>query len=373
MTSSVTQADAARGKTVVLVGLGNIGSQLLPLLVRAPEIERLVLVDPDSYHVSNLRGQNVRARDVGLTKVDAMARLSAEVCGEVEVVTHARGVEDVPLALLRGDVLASCVDSRRARQTNNSVAWRLGMVMIDAAVQAENQLARVAVYQPGLEQPCLTCRWSAEDYNLLEPVYGCAGPGAAMPPTYAANVPPTNAAPELGSLVAAYQAMAVRRSLAGDDGFAGHELFVSARHHTMTVARFSHNPSCRFDHQTLGLIERHAGEHTTVGELVASLGVVRLNVPGHSFVFEAACGVCVELGAVCPTLTREMRLPLCPQCGGKRTAAGQSMREWLPLAQQPAHRRLAEFGLRAGDVVSATRPTPSQTAETIYLELGRTS
>ena len=58
-------------KTVVVVGLGNIGSHVVPHVARLPAVGRLVLCDPDTYDASNVASQAICAGDVGLTKAEA--------------------------------------------------------------------------------------------------------------------------------------------------------------------------------------------------------------------------------------------------------------------------------------------------------------
>ncbi|HEY7545044.1 MAG TPA: ThiF family adenylyltransferase, partial [Blastocatellia bacterium] len=56
-------------KTVILVGAGgNIGSHLAPHLARMPEVGRVTLIDKDFYESTNLRSQDITARDVGKSK-----------------------------------------------------------------------------------------------------------------------------------------------------------------------------------------------------------------------------------------------------------------------------------------------------------------
>src|SRR5439155_23871873 len=107
-------------------------------------------------------------------------------------------VENVALGLLRGAVLLACLDSRAARRSVNTAVWRLGMPWIDAGVLADGLLARVNVYLPGPDQPCLECAWEERDYEALEQEYPCAGQGVA---------PATNAPSALGALAASLQAL----------------------------------------------------------------------------------------------------------------------------------------------------------------------
>ena len=170
--------------------------------------------------------------------------------------------------------------------------------------------------------------------------------------------------------------MALRRVLSGEMDFAGRELYVNARHHTVLPTHFDRNPSCRFDHQTFRTEAPFDGglsEAATVQELIAAHSAESLGVSGHSFVFAAACGRCAQLRAITPHLSRGIDLGPCPQCGGERSPAGLSMRESLPLGPQARDRRLAEFGLCDGDVVTLMRHGSAGTSDTFHLQLGSTS
>ena len=58
-----------KGIHVIVVGCGAIGSFLVSLLARMPGVTRITLIDPDTYHHSNLRSQNIFPGDVGEPKV----------------------------------------------------------------------------------------------------------------------------------------------------------------------------------------------------------------------------------------------------------------------------------------------------------------
>ena len=45
--------------TVIIVGLGGIGSAVVPLVARLPGIASMILIDPDFYAESNLSSQTI--------------------------------------------------------------------------------------------------------------------------------------------------------------------------------------------------------------------------------------------------------------------------------------------------------------------------
>src|SRR5262249_39035744 len=145
--------------------------------------------------------------------------------------------------LLRGDLILACLDSRRARQYVNQAAWRLGVTWIDAGVDAGGLLARVNIYEPGIENTCLECAWDERDYEALEQTYPCSG---------VANEPaPTNSPSWLGALAASLQANECQKLLAGkiDKAAIGQQVLLDVLYHKHYVTTFKRNPYCRFSHK----------------------------------------------------------------------------------------------------------------------------
>ena len=131
---------------IVVAGCGNTGTHLLPHLARSPHISRLTLVDPDHYEIANVAVQNIDRMDVGQPKVVAQANKLQRIrpamgASSLEVIALQERIEDVPMGLLRCDLLVSCLDSRAARQHVNQIAWRLGIPWIDCGVLGSQILA----------------------------------------------------------------------------------------------------------------------------------------------------------------------------------------------------------------------------------------
>ena len=162
--------------TVIVIGLGNTGSHAVPHLARLALICEIIIIDFDIYDDSNLLAQDIDASAVGRAKVDVQAERLRRIRPDLRVVKIPRHVEDVPLGQLRADLILCCVDSNRARQCVNQISWRLGTPWVDTAVNAEECLARVNVYNPGSERsPCLECAWGPDDYSRREQSYPCNG------------------------------------------------------------------------------------------------------------------------------------------------------------------------------------------------------
>jgi molybdopterin/thiamine biosynthesis adenylyltransferase len=182
----VSDSQVIRDKNVVIVGAGgNIGSHLVPHIGRMPRVGRVTLIDKDVYEASNLLTQDITPRDVAKLKAHVQARRLRRVNPALRVTAIADAVERVPLGTLRADVILSCLDSRIARQHLNQFAWRLGVPLIDAGVEAGGLLARVNVYVAGPDSPCLECAWDDRDYEALEQTYPCFGPASSVASTNA--------------------------------------------------------------------------------------------------------------------------------------------------------------------------------------------
>jgi hypothetical protein len=257
-------------------------------------------------------------------------------------------IEDVPLGLLFCDALVGCVDSKAARQRLNEIAWRINAPLIDTGVLGSQSLARLSIYAPAAEGPCLECAWDPGphgEYALLEQEYLC---GTAMERGF-----PTGATAALGALAASMAAIEIGKLLNGvpATSLAGRCVVFDAGHHKLQVTTERANPHCRSDHRIWQIEPWNCSiDKTTVDDALRALGT--LKVQGHSFVTELACAHC-GLRERTPRLNRP--LARCSACGRRMASLGFGARPLLDCANASefSHRTLAEIGLQAGDVVSS--------------------
>jgi molybdopterin/thiamine biosynthesis adenylyltransferase len=360
------------GAIVVIVGAGgNIGSHLVPHLGRMAGVASVVLVDRDVYDETNLTSQDIVLRDVGEAKVAVQERRLRRIAPALDVCAVEDALENVPLGLLRGDVILGCLDSRAARRALNLVAWRLGVPWIDAGVHGQELLVRVNAYRPGPGQPCLECAWDDRDYQTSEQEYPCA---------VEAGAPPATGAPSsLGALAAALQALECQKLLSGDDErlAIGQQVTLSALAHRHFVTRFSANPACRFDHETWRIDTLTKGPEEialarafALGRTRDDRGPLRLAVPHQAFATALSCPACRERHPV-PLHLFERLSPgrrTCATCGRRLRAAGSDLVEWLAEADVPPALRdapLAALGFRRGDVVTVAGDT-----QAAHLQIG---
>lgn len=358
----VNDSQEKRDKGVVVVGAGgNIGSHLVPHLGRMPHVGRVTLIDKDVYEAGNLHTQDITPRDVGKLKALAQARKLRRINPSLRVEAISDAVERVPLGKLRADVILSCLDSRIARQHVNQFAWRLGVPLIDAGVEAGGLLARVNVYVPGADSPCLECAWDDRDYEALEQTYPCLG--------LTASVAGTNAPSSLGALAASLQAIECQKLLSGqtDRAAVSSQVLIDATFHRHYVTAFRRNPHCRFSGHDVWHIQRLAcsARDITLAQAfelepmgICNNGPHALRIEGKPFVKRLTCPSC---GATRSLLRLECSLQngqtKCGKCGRRMIASGFDLLERLDAAsvhRNTLSRSLRSLGLRPAEVFSVS-------------------
>jgi molybdopterin/thiamine biosynthesis adenylyltransferase len=352
--TGTTNRQSSQGSVAVIGAGGNIGSHLVTHLGRMPEITRVLLIDPDIYEPRNVRSQAITPGAIGRPKVTVQGRYLRRINRGLDIVTFPDAVQAVPLGLLRCDLILTCLDSRAARRYVNEAAWRCGVPWIDAGVEPGGLLARVDVFLPSPEQPCLECGWDDHDYALLEQSYPCDS-GADQPPA-------TNALSSLGALAASLQAIECHKLLTGnlDQAAVAHQVLIDAAHHRHFLTRRVRKPNCRFDHEVWNIATVEAKpQHITIGQALSWGGEHvdngrALRVAGRPFVTKLTCRGC---GHTTDTLRLQGRLrpsqPTCPTCGGERMPVGFALRDQLEargLTARMLKRSLRSLGIRPHDI-----------------------
>jgi len=343
------------GKHLCLVGLGNIGSHIVPHLARMPGVGRVTLIDRDVYETHNLVGQDIAAADVGEAKALVQSRRIERVNPELSVEAIVDSVENVPLGALRCDVILAGLDSRRARQTVNERAWYLGIPWVDGGVETDGLLARTTVYIPGQNQGCLECDWNSSDYEAIEQRYPC-GSGSA-------DARATHAPSSLGALAASLVSIEAGLLLSGarDPDVGGHSMLLDAKHHQYYPTRLVFNPKCLMPGHLASpaaVVEECPGD-ATLGEILAN--AQHLRVLGQSFITALTCPHCgcrreeLRLQAsfgTAPAMT-------CDRCGDEMVSTGFDMTDELESTTLPVRflaSSLRDLGIRHGDVFRVSGP-----------------
>lgn len=348
----------------VIVGLGVIGSHLVSLLLRGADLDELVLVDFDDYAERNWTTQAMERRWVGLNKAQAQALQARRVNPRLRVRAVPERVEETPLGWLRGSVMVSAVDSLLARLHVNAAARRLGVPLVDVAVNGQTGRARVGVFLPQGEAACLECGMEPQEYTAMEQRHPCAIEAQATPAP--PDAPPTRATAELGALAAVLAAAEMRKILAGDLAQAAvgrHVIYDLAGHKTFTTHLGAARADCRFDHRDTPWLIRpcnaQARRHT-LGQAVGLLGghharpPVSVEVPGRSFALAGTCPACgrVESGLWLLPVKQVVR---CGACAAPVRFLPRDLCDQVRFDALSATQRrltLAQIGLREGDVLT---------------------
>ena len=356
--SQTPAADRKRqAKHVLVAGVGNIGSSLIPHLARLPDISEVTIVDRDIYEPSNVGQADITPGDVGSAKAGVQARRLRRLSPSLHVRAVQADLHDIPLGMFRADFILAALDSREARRVVNEAAWRLGVPWVDSGINAADGLmARVTVYVPASDTPCLECTWADTDYDLLEQLHPCF--------RGTLHGAPTNAPASLGALAAAMQALEFQKLLEGDRAHAlcGRQVLVDARHHTSLVSGFRRNPACRFDHAIWQVKNIEQGPNDVTLRHITDAhsqkpgrqGRTWIRVEGRRFVRRLQCPLC---GRTRQTLCLLGRTPprrgIC--CGRPMEPVGFEMVDRLDLTSL-AGRTLAlplnSLGLRKHDVLT---------------------
>ena len=369
--AATAAARALQSAKIIVAGGGQIGSMAVPLLARLPGVAEMLIADPQTYGPENVRTQNIGSADVGRAKAVVLAEQAMRIRGTrdgFKAVAFTDRIEHLPWGRIRdADLICAGVDSKHARLEIQYIAWRLGIPWIDAGVQGAGMLARVNVYVPGPDSPCLECTFGPRDRQLLSHSYACDGK--------LKEAAPTNSPAPLGALAASMLALEAQKFLAGelDATLIGRQWVLEARRHQHFVNTLRRNPACDFDHHTWS-IERLATPLRTLGDLaehgrrfLATQDSLAVRMERNPWVM---CLVCPQCGRQAPTLRLQRRLATlpsqhCETCGPTADPAkvleptGFFLQPQLPLAASRADllaRPLASVGLRRSDVVTLVSP-----------------
>jgi hypothetical protein len=284
-------------------------------------------------------------------------------------------VQDLPLGFLRSHLIVAALDSLDARQVVNEMAWRLGVPWIDTgvAVVGPSLLARVTVYVPGEDRPCLECAWGDREYAALSQSFPCTAEDSGPSPARGRENPPQSGSPAaLGALAAALAAIECERILRGDLAAAGRQIVFDAAHATSVVTVFRWNERClrSADHREWRIQPLARGPAMlTLKELLemsmaAGAGAApgegasrTLAVAGRRFLLRLACPQCGRTRR-CLQLDGN-RSRRCRECSRRLVAAGFDLADCvseLDVRPRDYRRSLATLGIRAGDVLSLGGP-----------------
>ncbi len=343
--------------SVLLAGLGNIGSYSALLFARQVGLASLTLVDFDRYESGNLASQAAEPSDVGRPKAEVQAARLRRLRDGLDVRELKSDVEDLPLGAFRSTIVASALDGRRARRRVAEAAHRLGAGFLDAGVEPTRGLARLTWIDPSdTEGPCYECSWSAGDYETEGSRFGCDGSLQAR------TTPPTGSTAALGSLAASLQAVELQSRLAkGAESRPSYQAIFESTAMRSRRWGLERNPLCRFHHARPAIEPLDLNASAAWGELFGALGKRmdgsdwRFGVWGRRPLMQGVCRAC-EQRFPWLRLDRELGALACPRClavgevsGVAGPARASIEKLWRIVAERTTD--LASAGFQNGDVV----------------------
>lgn len=162
-------------KSVLLVGVGGLGSTLAQLLCAAG-VGRLVIVDPDVVSETNLQRQILyRSDEIGLPKVECAGRSLKRLNPSVEIETHFDSYNRTnALEISRNcNLIADGSDNAQVRYLMNDVS--VGMQIPYVYGSIENFNGQVSVFNLNEETATYRCLFP-ETKQLNPPPVGVLGP-----------------------------------------------------------------------------------------------------------------------------------------------------------------------------------------------------
>uniref|UniRef100_A0A915PQQ6 Ubiquitin-like modifier-activating enzyme 5 n=1 Tax=Setaria digitata TaxID=48799 RepID=A0A915PQQ6_9BILA len=164
----VKNYDDIRKKTVVVVGVGGVGSVVAEMLTRCG-IGKLILFDYDKVELANMNRLFYQPQHSGMSKVDAARNTLIAINPDVDFETYNMNittVENYPVFVdrirkgnLTGekvDLILSCVDNFEARMAINTACNEEGQIWMESGVSENAISGHIQCIRPGLSA-CFAC------------------------------------------------------------------------------------------------------------------------------------------------------------------------------------------------------------------------
>eukprot|EP00092_Neocalanus_flemingeri_P038551 GFUD01041979.1.p1 GENE.GFUD01041979.1~~GFUD01041979.1.p1 ORF type:complete len:393 (+),score=123.66 GFUD01041979.1:304-1482(+) len=164
----VENYEKIRDYTVVVVGVGGVGSVTAEMLTRCG-IGKLILFDYDKVELANMNRLFFQPHQAGLSKVAAAAVTLTNINPDVEFETHNYNITTVEnfdhfisrlsTGSLTGgsvDIVLSCVDNFEARMAINKACNELGQTWYESGVSENAVSGHIQFLVPG-QTACFAC------------------------------------------------------------------------------------------------------------------------------------------------------------------------------------------------------------------------
>ena len=164
----VKNYERIRDMTVLLVGVGGVGSVAAEMLTRCG-VGKLILYDYDTVELANMNRLFFRPDQAGLSKVEAAARTLHSMNPDVCIETHNSDVTKVDaytamtarisaggLSGQHVDLVLSCVDNYEARMVINRACNELAQPWFESGVSENAVSGHIQFVEPG-RTACFQC------------------------------------------------------------------------------------------------------------------------------------------------------------------------------------------------------------------------
>ena len=157
-----------RFKTVIVVGVGGVGSVAAEMLVRCG-VGKLIIFDYDKVELANMNRLFYTPDQCGMSKVAAARKSLSFINPDVEFEDYNYNITTVDnfehfmsrisTGSLKGgpvDLVLSCVDNFQARMSVNQACNELGQTWIESGVSEDAVSGHIQLIKPG-ELACFEC------------------------------------------------------------------------------------------------------------------------------------------------------------------------------------------------------------------------
>ena len=308
------------GLRVAVAGCGSVGLGLVERLARMGMAE-LLAVDPGHFKAESLLTHPViTPAAIGHSKAAFAARHAARVNTRLRSLFAVALMQDLPLAQLRDyDLLVVATDNLESESALGTLARRLGIPLVHAAVEGQTLTAQISVFANLRDSgPCPACLFGPLEWDRLgeNTRFSCAGGGGPARPAE-----PTMSVPHLCGLAADLGTQQILRLVLSIGPPVGDTLLTFCGYsNQVSVARMTRSESCPCDHRAFKRVSfRRRLASAPVPAILAAAGIkpdrgCGLELPGYLFVPCLQCR-CAAVPAFRGFVTPSAESVRCRACG----------------------------------------------------------
>lgn len=166
----ILETDVMRGKCVVIIGCGSVGSLVAMELARAG-VEKFVLCDADTLEYHNICRHQCGIEDVGDLKVNALKRKLLNINPKVNVKTFGGIIQNIPKQILDEmcspfeTIFIGCGDNRAADVYSNKIAIYYDAAFISIGFWERAYAGEIFYHIPHKNMPCYKCALGSGDVS----------------------------------------------------------------------------------------------------------------------------------------------------------------------------------------------------------------